>query len=375
MNLTYRWAIFFFLTAAANTIEAQTYSSSGNRIEESVFREATASATDDVPLDDDLLSRLRSTSIAGDNPPFDVLSDLAMVSNEIYRNDHETIAYFVRGMGFDRFATITNDWHNLVVHVMSAPGVTLVVFRGTDDKLDWLFNLNLGTKTCAQGVFHLGFVNAYNAVRSDARSYISQQSGQRVWVTGHSLGGAMALLCGFDQKLHGDVLADVVTFGQPRITDTKGCQSIDAALKDRYVRVARPTDVVPRVPPAFFTAYGHAGMHIRLGNEGLTIGPSMTKTATQTAVQADRFGNICMVESVSTVHGSAFDEPPITLEELRSLPGHADHTVTDSQPVSFSPGAVAWAAFKDAIGKAIDWITEQHSMDEYLRLARSYRGR
>ncbi len=378
MNLALRTTISIILAVGASVVQAQTYSASGNRIQESVLREAAVSSRDDVPLDNEFLARLRSTSIAGDSPSFKIVSDLAMVSAEVYRNDHETVAYFVRGLGFDQFTTITNDWQNLTVHVMSTSGVTLVVFRGTDDKLDWLFNLPL-TKTCSKGVFHLGFVSAYEAVRSDTRSIISQQAGQRVWVTGHSLGGAMAVLCALDQKLHGNVSADVITFGQPRLADAKGCRSIDAALKDHFVRVARPTDVIPRVPPAlpFFTAYGHAGLHVRLGNDGLAIGPSITTAMTQTSVQSDAFGNVCMVENTSMNYGSAFDEPPISLQELQSLPSqsiHSSPTTAGGQSVGFGPSTVAWSAFKYAIQRAFGWIVKQHSMDEYLRLVRSYRG-
>lgn len=367
------------LLVGANRVQAQSYPASGNRIEESNFGGAVVAASGDVPLDSEFVSRLRSTSIAGDNPPFAIVADLAMLSGEVYRNDHETVSYFVRGLGFERFATITNDQENLMVHVMDAPGVTLVVFRGTDDKLDWLTNLDLRTKTCSRGIFHRGFVDAFDAVRADTQTFISKQSGQRLWITGHSLGGAMAVLCAFDQKLNREVSADVITFGQPRVTDAKGCRNIDTALKDHYVRVARPTDVVSRIPPAipFMTAYGHAGLHIRLGSEGLAIGPSARATLRQASFQSDEFGKARMVESVTEIHGSVFDDPPITLEELQALPGQPveyDPNIREGQVVSFGPGTVAWTAFNYAIKKAIAWIVEQHSMDEYLRLVRSYRG-
>ncbi|TWU10531.1 lipase family protein [Allorhodopirellula heiligendammensis] len=370
---------FFILLVGANRVQAQSYSASGNRIEESSFGGAVVAASGDVPLDSEFVSRLRSTSIAGDNPPFAIVADLAMLSGEVYRNDHETVSYFVRGLGFERFATITNDQENLMVHVMDAPGVTLVVFRGTDDRLDWLTNLDLRAKTCSQGVFHRGFIDAFDAIRADTQTFISKQSGQRLWITGHSLGGAMAVLCAFDQKLSREVSADVITFGQPRVTDAKGCRNIDTALKDHYVRVARPTDVVSRIPPAipFMTDYGHAGLHIRLGNKGLAIGPSARATMRQASFQSDEFGKACIVESVIEIHGSVFDEPPITLEELQALPGQPieyDPNIREGQVVRFGPGTVAQVAFKYAIKKAIAWIVEQHSMDDYLRLVRSYRG-
>ena len=85
-----------------------------------------------------------------------------------------------------------------------------------------------------------------------------------VWVTGHSLGGAVAalLVATLDHRGFQDVSG--ITFGQPKFTDAHGAKKL-AHL--RILRIVHDEDPVPMVPPAMvqgetFSTYVHFGPEI-----------------------------------------------------------------------------------------------------------------
>jgi len=76
-----------------------------------------------------------------------------------------------------------------------------------------------------------------------------------VWVTGHSLGGAMATLAGMKRPFEA-----VTTFGEPRV-GRKIKQAFQAKNHTRYVN---GDDPVTKLPPKFFSYYKHHGDKIRI---------------------------------------------------------------------------------------------------------------
>jgi triacylglycerol lipase len=79
---------------------------------------------------------------------------------------------------------------------------------------------------------------------------------ERLWFTGHSLGGALAMLCahGWDGAVEG-----VYTFGQPRAGDAAFRNEYNERLGAATFRVVHGDDIVPRVPwvPGHYYHAGH----------------------------------------------------------------------------------------------------------------------
>ena len=77
-----------------------------------------------------------------------------------------------------------------------------VVFRGSDSKKDWDFNLNFFKKVIPYGnkdskiKVHGGFITAYKSrgVRGNIRSLVSEKI-RKITLAGHSYGAALAVLC------------------------------------------------------------------------------------------------------------------------------------------------------------------------------------
>lgn len=97
---------------------------------------------------------------------------------------------------------------------------------------------------------------AYYAVRRKLKSLLQQHSNAKFVVTGHSLGGALAILFPTVLVLHEELevmkrLLGVYTFGQPRIGNLQLGKFMEAHLEhpvQKYFRVVYCNDLVPRLP-------------------------------------------------------------------------------------------------------------------------------
>lgn len=111
---------------------------------------------------------------------------------------------------------------------------------------------------------HAGFDLAARAIYGDVKSYL--KPGYKTYVTGHSLGGAVAAILTIYMIEDGVEVVRVVTFGQPRFTTADGVKRLSFLP---LARVVDENDIVPMVPPATVTdprfgPYEHVGPEVIL---------------------------------------------------------------------------------------------------------------
>ena len=145
----------------------------------------------------------------------------------------------------------------------TTPEAVIVSFRGTKELGDWLANLNVLSTTRTYGTVHRGFLGAFQVVEKKLETLMAPYRGRPVVVTGHSLGGALALIAAAEWHGKHDV-SWVHTCGQPAVGKRDFQGFIEDKYGDSYFRFVNEDDVVPMVPPF----YRHAGRLIHFGEDG-----------------------------------------------------------------------------------------------------------
>lgn len=136
----------------------------------------------------------------------------------------------------------------------------IVAFRGSDEWQDWLDNLNLPAIPHNLGRVHRGFQMALEDVWFEMLETVKsfKDNYQTLWITGHSLGGALATLAAAEQVVEDRPFNGVYTFGQPRCVDREMARNINLEAKSRIFRFQNNNDIITRVPQRIM-GYSHVG--------------------------------------------------------------------------------------------------------------------
>lgn len=159
-------------------------------------------------------------------------------------------------------------------------GELWIVFRGTDEWDDWSVNLDIAIRSH----IHAGFSEAWSSVRTFVWHTVNSCRDCQAFVTGHSLGGAVAFLAAHEMN---GLLPRLITFGQPRVCDADFAEYMDGIFGDSYVRVLNAGDIVPHVPTAL--RFQHAGKELYFDANGRKRKPT-TWTRLRNAVRSVRKG-------------------------------------------------------------------------------------
>ena len=183
---------------------------------------------------------------------------------------------------------------NTQVYVAESPEHLVVAFRGTEDPTsidglkDWLLtdamNLlvvpegRLGHDLSAAGVgakFHKGFVDAiaeiWEPLRDDVEAKM-KKSDRPLWITGHSLGGALALFAAWLLKRRFINIHQIYTYGAPMIGNQKASDAFNKEFSGKIFRYVSGRDPVPKLPGLSLVAneFTHVESAQVLGTDPMT---------------------------------------------------------------------------------------------------------
>lgn len=143
----------------------------------------------------------------------------------------------------------------------------VVAFRGIETAGDWMGHLAFGKVPGIVGHVHEGIALAVDSVWPEvlAGLYDAGAPDRTLWVTGHSLGGAMAAVAAERLYEEGFEPLMTATFGAPPIFDEVAA----AAFAPRMYRFVNDEDAAPGLSwPRMSSAYRHAGEEVRLTTSG-----------------------------------------------------------------------------------------------------------
>jgi triacylglycerol lipase len=227
------------------------------------------------------------------NPPFDRFEPsatqwrtanalaLAHASNLAYDDDANKILHQLQAWGFPAVGCRVFSASTAQVLVAANDEMIVIAFRGTEpEKLaDWLVDAEIIQDPWQEffgepnlGLVHHGFTRNTLLVWGQLQQFVAsaRTGGQSLWITGHSLGGAMALIAGAAFALsERQTVNGIYTYGQPRTGNRAIVVKCNQLLRAVSFRVVNNRDIVPHVPPVFIPfliipphgpiSYRHAG--------------------------------------------------------------------------------------------------------------------
>ena len=134
----------------------------------------------------------------------------------------------------------------------------------------------LGHDLSAAGVgarFHKGFADAIADIWPPLAEAIEVKRRDRpVWLTGHSLGGALALYAAWLLKWRFVPVHEVCTFGAPMIGNRVACDALNREFAGRIFRYVNGRDPVPKLPTMSLVAneFVHVDAERLVGREPVT---------------------------------------------------------------------------------------------------------
>ena len=212
---------------------------------------------------------------------------------------------------------------NTQVYVAENDQAIVVAFRGSeapttlDGLKDWLLtNANnylilpegrSGTDFAAAGVgarFHRGFLDALEMIWQPLFTAVDQalKTKERpLWITGHSLGGALALLTAWRFQRGFLAVHEIVTFGAPMIGNETASKAFEQAFSGKIFRYVDLEDVVPHLPSVSLlaNAYTHCLNEVPLSAAQAAAAAAGLEALKQTAGNtAEGVMDIAMIDQV-----------------------------------------------------------------------------
>jgi hypothetical protein len=158
----------------------------------------------------------------------------------------------------------------------TATQTAFVAFRGTLSLAEWLADFDATAQPYQPlpnfGHVHVGFQAVYLAIRDSLQTGLPQACAgcNRLLVTGHSLGGALAMLAAPDVLLNmpPNLEPQLITFGGPRVGLSDFVAMFNVRIESCF-RVVNFLDIVPAVPlPSPLLPYAHVGTLIPVDSGG-----------------------------------------------------------------------------------------------------------
>jgi len=255
-----------------------------------------ASAADSVQKDDTVASTILSIDAqkAEDMRSLFASAETAMEAwamlatslgrNSFIKSDFEKIC-FLDNVSTDTQVAIWRD---------SSRRRLVVAFRGTEQsrwkdlRTDLMLvpaGLNperLGGDFKQEVQVHSGFLGAYDSVRNRIMTLIKYAVGfldeedagtipsWHVYVTGHSLGGALATLLALElsssqMAKNGVIFVTMYNFGSPRVGNRRFAEVYNAKVKDSW-RIVNHRDIIPTVPRLMGYCHVEAPVYLKFGD-------------------------------------------------------------------------------------------------------------
>lgn len=188
-----------------------------------------------------------NTFAVAEEPDFSNIKRYALLANAAYEGKQQAQQESDKqGYQFTVYGTAASVEVAYFLLTDEASKTQVIAVRGTANvenvMIDADFKLVLDKHT--SNMLHSGFAQSAAAIYADIKPMLKRD--YTINTTGHSLGGAVALVLAMYLDQDEYTLGQVITFGQPKVTNITGAKRY-AYLN--ITRVVTEKDIVPLVPP------------------------------------------------------------------------------------------------------------------------------
>ncbi|UUZ92076.1 lipase family protein [Paenibacillus sp. P25] len=140
--------------------------------------------------------------------------------------------------------------------ILESDDTVIIAFRGTSSTADWVSDAIARQDKYKHapdaGWTHSGITRIYNSARKKILAALSRlDPGKTLYITGHSLGGALAVLCAVDIAANtGFKSPGVYTYGSPRVGDSVFAKAFAERIGASH-RIHNRFDLVTQ-PPLYY---------------------------------------------------------------------------------------------------------------------------
>lgn len=128
----------------------------------------------------------------------------------------------------------------------------LLIFKGSNSKQDWKIDFNFPAKLYKKYLVHRGITDAWKSandvIMKELMQVCSENPDLPVFIIGHSLGGAYAILACEDFNYRTGIKPNVITYGCPKFISTGVKHFRNSGHIIQYVI---KNDLVPKVVPFY----------------------------------------------------------------------------------------------------------------------------
>lgn len=212
---------------------------------------------------------------------FNGKSENHTLPNAMTMADLSNLAYFgatyvekvLEQWGYGSFQWIEDEKTDTQAFVCGKDDHLVVCFRGTSSGKDALVDARFFKVDAfgGQGKVHRGFNGALDSVWDAVKVAVDTLGlGRRIFVTGHSLGAALAQLAAHRLALSQFEIAAVYVYGSPRVGNSDFAEAYNALIGKQTFLHINNSDIVTRIPLTIL-GYRHLGEGPMMFDKGHAI--------------------------------------------------------------------------------------------------------
>lgn len=212
------------------------------------------------------ISLVPSTSIASEQAEFfGKIKSYADLADAAYLPEQE-VQKLIEAQGYklDQYSNVPGVEVNYFVATNEALKRHVISVRGTANVENAIVDVSLKLlpDEHAKIKLHQGFAQAAEGVYKAVLPKLNKD--YEINLTGHSLGGAVAVILAMYLDIDQYTLGSIITFGQPKVTNVGGAQAFQHL---DVTRVVTAQDLVPLVPPLDVMDIRKLDIYWHLGKE------------------------------------------------------------------------------------------------------------